>query len=112
MNKVGIVDGGNLWSYFDKLFISSGNQLSMVDLSKADPQNPNSDLRGEILHTIKPGTFVGATDRLWYYNEKNEMCSLYENVYEKPEVPASDGTYTLKAVRLGDQITYNWVLDA
>ena len=29
-----------------------------------------------------------------------------------PEVPASDGTYTLKAVRAGDQITYNWVLDA
>ena len=29
-----------------------------------------------------------------------------------PEVPASDGTYTLKAVRVGNQITYNWVLDA
>lgn len=32
--------------------------------------------------------------------------------YKNPEVPASDGTYTLKAVRAGDQITYNWVLDA
>ena len=32
--------------------------------------------------------------------------------YKKPEVPASDGTYTLKAVKAGDQITYNWVLDA
>ena len=40
------------------------------------------------------------------------MCSLYEYIFEKPEVPASDGTYTLKAVRAGDQITYNWVLDA
>lgn len=112
LNKVGIVDGSYLWSYFDQLFYSSGNQLRMVDLSKADPQNPNSDLRGEILHTIKAGTFVGATDRLWYYNEDNEMCSLYEYIFEKPEVPASDGTYTLKAVRAGDQITYNWVLDA
>ena len=111
-NKVGVVDGSPLWSYFDKLFISRGDKLSMIDLSKADPQDPNSDLRGEILHTIKFGTFVGATDRLWYYNEKNEMCSLYQYIYEKPEVPASDGTYTLKAVRAGDQITYNWVLDA
>ena len=32
--------------------------------------------------------------------------------YKNPEVPASDGTYTLKAVRVGKQITYNWVLDA
>ena len=69
-------------------------------------------MRGKILHTTKFNTFVGATDRLWYYNEKNEMCSLYENIYEKPAVPATDGTYTLKAVRAGDQITYNWVLDA
>ena len=112
MNKVGISDVGLLWSYFDKLFISTGSQLIMIDLSKADPQNPNSDLRGEPLHTIKSNTFVGATDRLWYYNEENEMCSLYQYIYEKPEVPASDGTYTLKAVRVGDQITYNWVLDA
>ena len=113
MNKVGFVDGGYLWSYFDKLFRSSGSDLYMIDLSKADPQDPNSsDLRGERLHIIKAGTFVGATDRLWYYNEENEMCSLYEYIYEKPAVPASDGTYTLKAVRAGDQITYNWVLDA
>lgn len=112
MNRVGFVEGGILWSYFDKLFRLIRNELYMVDLSKADPQNPNSDLRGEFLHTIKSNTFVGATDRLWYYNEKNEMCSLYQYIYEKPEVPASDGTYTLKAVRAGDQITYNWVLDA
>ena len=112
LNKIGNYGGGYLWSYFDKLFISDGMVLCMVDLSKADPQNPDSYLRGEILHTIKFNTFVGATDRLWYYNERNEMCSLYENIYEKPEVPATDGTYTLKAVRVGDQITYNWVLDA
>ena len=112
LNKVGVWGRGYLWSYFDQLFYSSGSELSMIDLSKADPQNPNSDLRGELLHTIKPNTFVGATDRLWYCNEELEMCSLYENKYEKPAVPASDGTYTLKAVRVGDQITYNWVLDA
>ena len=112
LNKVGLTDRGLLWSYFDKLFTLTGNQLFMIDLSKADPQNPNLDLRVGPLHTIKSNTFVGATDRLWYYNEENEMCSLYEYIFEKPEVPASDGTYTLKAVRAGDQITYNWVLDA
>ena len=43
----------------------------------------------------------------------DSLYSKIEDFYNKnPEVPASDGTYTLKAVRVGDQITYNWVLDA
>lgn len=47
------------------------------------------------------------------YSAKNEKIGyLYDSTFSKPEVPASDGTYTLKAVRVGDQITYNWVLDA
>ena len=112
MNRVGFVGDGYLWSYFDKLFISMGTELYIIDLSKANPQDTGSYLIGERLHTIKPYTFVGATDRLWYYNEEDEMCSSYQYIYETPEVPASDGTYSLKAVRSGDQITYNWVLDA
>ena len=47
------------------------------------------------------------------YTVKNDKLGyLYTLKYNMPEVPASDGTYTLKAVRVGDQITYNWVLDA
>ena len=111
MNRVGFVGYGHLWSYFDKLFISMETELYMVDLSKADPQDPNSYLRGERLHTIKPDTFVGATDRLLYYNEFYKLCSLYEIIYEKPEVPASDGTYVLKATVLNGQVTYSWVVD-
>ena len=47
------------------------------------------------------------------YTVKDEKIGyLYDLTINAPEVPASDGTYTLKAVRAGDQITYNWVLDA
>lgn len=47
------------------------------------------------------------------YTVKDEKIGyLYNLNINAPEVPASDGTYTLKAVRAGDQITYNWVLDA
>lgn len=35
----------------------------------------------------------------------------YNITSEVPDVPGSDGTYTLKAVRVGDQVTYGWVLD-
>ena len=48
-----------------------------------------------------------------FYTVKDEKIGyLYDLDIQKPEVPASDGTYTLKAVRTGDRITYNWVLDA
>ena len=47
------------------------------------------------------------------YTVKDEKIGyLYDLTINTPEVPASDGTYTLKAVRVGDKITYNWVLDA
>ena len=47
------------------------------------------------------------------YTVKDEKIGyLYDLNINAPAVPASDGTYTLKAVRAGDQITYNWVLDA
>ena len=47
------------------------------------------------------------------YTVKDEKIGyVYDLNINAPEVPASDGTYTLKAVRAGDQITYNWVLDA
>ena len=47
-----------------------------------------------------------------YTVKDKKIGYLYDLDMQKPEVPASDGTYTLKAVRAGDQITYNWVLDA
>ena len=47
------------------------------------------------------------------YTVKDEKIGyVYDLNINAPEVPASDGTYTLKAVRAGKQITYNWVLDA
>lgn len=36
---------------------------------------------------------------------------VYDVTESVPEVPASNGTYSLKATRVGDQITYSWVLD-
>lgn len=47
-----------------------------------------------------------------YTVEDEKIGYLYDLNINAPEVPATDGTYTLKAVRAGDQITYNWVLDA
>lgn len=115
LDKIGFINvGSRLYSYFNEMFFRmNGPEVYIVDLSKVDPQDPDVWVLGDFMFNISNNSdaFIGATDRLWYYNSDNQMCSSYQNIYETPEVPASNGTYTLKAVRVGDQITYSWVLD-
>ena len=115
LDKIGNLNAGKFFSYFNEMFFRvNGPDVYIIDLSKVDPQNPDVQILGDKLFSAGGDTndFIGATDRLWYYNSNSEMCSSYQYIYETPEVPASDGTYSLKAVRAGDKITYNWVLDA
>lgn len=110
LDKIGFVNAGKLYSYFDELFMAvSTSEVHIIDLSKVDPQDPDKNLLGKYLFDKSPYGFIGAKDRLWYYNSYNEMCSSYQKIYETPEVPASNGTYVLQATRVGDQITYEWV---
>ena len=114
LDKIGDLNAGKFFSYFNEMFFRvNGPDVYIIDLSKVDPQNPDVQILGDKLFSAGGNTddFIGATDRLWYYNSNSEMCSSYQYIYETPEVPASNGTYTLKAVRVGDKITYNWVLD-
>lgn len=112
LDPIGFVNAGNkLYSYFNELFyIMNGGNTYIVDFSKVDPQNPDEWILGDDILFITNSDYIGATDRLWYYRN-SELRSSYQNIYETPDVPGSDGTYTLKAVRDGDQITYSWVLD-
>ena len=115
LDKIGYLNAGKFFSYFNEMFFRvNGPEVYIIDLSKVDPQNPDVPIFGDKLFSAGGDTydFIGATDRLWYYNSNSEMRSSYQYIYETPKVPASDGTYSLKAVRAGDQITYNWVLDA
>lgn len=92
----------------------NGEEFRVLDLSKVTQGGDTF---------IDKGTFIPYSDytnvhiefqgHLWYgvsgHSYIYQYC--YDVNYETPEVPASDGTYSLKAVRSGDQITYNWVLD-
>ncbi len=111
LDKIGFVNAGSqLYSYFNELFyIMNGGSVFIVDLSKVDPQNPDEWILGDTLF-VTSSNYIGATDRLWYY-KNGAMCSSYQYIYDTPEVPASNGTYSLKAVRSGDTVTYSWVLD-
>lgn len=112
LDNIGFVNAGRICGYFDELFMTTNsNETYIIDLSRVDPQDPDKSLLGNFVFNSTSSGFIGARDRLWYYNTSNEMCSSYQNIYETPEVPASNGTYVLKATRVGDQITYEWIPD-
>ena len=91
-------------------YFGNNGQVRRIDVTKAgtddfdvvsdiywDSWNNPLEKYAGILYTIRN------SDIEFGYN-----CNITSEV---PDVPGSDGTYTLKAVRVGDQITYGWVLD-
>ena len=103
----------NHWFVFE-------NELYYLDSSSVRKLNPSQvgtdqwDIPTNILYTAWYSVYVEYNNKLYLGNngEINNFGYCYDIEETTPEVPASDGTYTLKAVRAGDQITYNWVLDA
>lgn len=99
---------GYLFKYNNDLYINNDE-----DVFKYNTSTDKFDTVDNI------GVFNSSDQNIYFeldgklYTVKDEKIGyVYDLNINAPEVPASDGTYTLKAVRAGDQITYNWVLDA
>ena len=96
------------------------NELYYLDNTSVRKLNPSKvgtdqwDIPTKILYTDWGYIYIEYNNKLYLANTNDENDFGYCYGFEEttPEVPASDGTYSLKAVRSGDQITYNWVLDA
>ena len=103
----------NHWFVFE-------NELYYLDNSSVHKLNPSQvgtdqwDIHTKILYTGWEYIYIEYNNKLYLVRDDNEINFGYCYGVEEttPEVPATDGTYSLKAVRSGDQITYNWVLDA
>ena len=95
------------------------NELYYLDNDSVRKLNPSKvgtdqwDIPTKILYTDWGNIYVEYNNKLYLANpnDENDFGYCYGIEDTTPEVPASDGTYSLKAVRVGDQITYNWVLD-
>ena len=97
------------------------NELYYVDNDSVRKLNPSQvgtdqwDIPTKILYTESDNIYIEYNNKLYLANNNvtdgNNFGYCYGIEETTPEVPASDGTYSLKAVRAGDQITYNWVLD-
>lgn len=93
--------------------------LDNVSVRKLNPSQVGTDqwdIPTKILYTGWDSVYIEYNNKLYITNPNREDGNDFGYCYgveeTTPEVPASDGTYSLKAVRAGDQITYNWVLDA
>lgn len=92
--------------------------LSNDGVHKLNPSQVGTDqwdILTNILYTSSDYIYIEYNNKLYLANDDvtdgNHFGYCYGIEDTTPEVPASDGTYSLKAVRSGDQITYNWVLD-
>ena len=99
---------GYLFKYNNDLYVNADENVFKYNTS-----TDNFDIVDNI------GVFAESYQNIYFefdgklYTVKNKKIGyLYDLDINTPAVPATDGTYTLKAVRVGDQITYNWVLDA
>lgn len=97
------------FTYDGCLYYFAGEPDSQI-IRKVNPSIDNySDIKTDIYISNVDYVYAVYDNKLWTYGDVR-----FGYTYSKltPEVPVSDGTYTLKAVRVGDKITYNWVLDA
>lgn len=105
------VDGH--WFVFENELYYLGN-VAVYKLNPSQVGTDQWDIQTNILYTDWQYIYIEYNNKLYLANPdaENNFGYCYGVEETTPEVPASDGTYSLKAVRAGDQITYNWVLDA
>lgn len=83
------------WSRWHQIDVESKVD-TIVNIFNKYPENP----------------YLSLGDKVYCFNGNGgEYYESYNISYTKPEVPESDGTYVLKATRVGDQITYTWVVE-
>ena len=90
----------------------NGDRMYMLDVSKIDG-NPETyiDTVSTIPYTQYDFFYGPYNNRLYLYLDYSNFGYCYGESYELPEVPASNGTYVLKAVRTGSAVTYSWVAE-
>ena len=108
--------GGSHWFVFENELYYFDN-VSVRKLNPSQVGTDQWDIPTNILYTQSDYIYIEYNNKLYLANttnvtDGNHFGYCYGIEETTPEVPASDGTYSLKAVRSGDQITYNWVLDA
>ena len=102
------------WFVFENELYYLGGDDVVHKLNPSQVGTDQWDIKTNILYTDSDSLYIEYNNKLYLVKDdtENNFGYCYGVEETTPEVPATDGTYSLKAVRSGDQITYNWVLDA
>lgn len=104
-------NGYENWFVFDGnlYYTYNNNVLKMIDFSKTGYLDVDTDI---YINTAETTYFsCRYSDYLYTSNEYNWVSYCYDVEHTVPVVPSVDGAYVLKAVRVGNSVTYSWVED-
>ena len=103
----------NVFVCNNEIFVNNGYVIVKVDFSLVGVE--------DVISVETNIQLAGNNTELFYCEYNNKMyCYGHNSNYfgycyslteEVPEVPATNGTYVLKAVRTNSGVTYSWVLD-
>ena len=94
-------------------YVGNDNIIHKLDFPQ-DPQDEIVDNYTDIIYTGSDSLYIEYNNKLYLTNPNSENNFGYCYGIEEttPEVPATDGTYVLKAVRSGEQVTFSWVTES
>jgi hypothetical protein len=104
----------NRWFTYDGcLYYFTSATVRKVDPSVSTDQ---WDTATDIYYSGWDIVYVEYDNKIWTGNfnntlNQNQLGYTYDVTESVPVVPASDGTYVLKATVLNGQVTYSWVLE-
>lgn len=100
------------FTYDDCLYYFAGDPENPI-IRKVNPSIGNySDIKTDIYISNADYVYAVYDNKLWtYVNTPGDESFGYTYSKITPEVPASNGTYVLKATVLNGQVTYSWVVD-
>lgn len=83
-----------------------------IDFSQ-QPGTNKWDVETNIIFTNWDCLYIEYNNKLYLTNNNENTFGYCYGIEETtPEVPATDGTYVLKAVRSGEQVTFSWVTES
>ena len=93
-------------------YVGNDNIIHKLDFPQ-DPLDEIVDNYTDIIYTGQDSLYIEYNNKLYITNtsEDNDFGYCYGVEETTPEVPATDGTYVLKATVLNGQVTYSWEVD-
>ena len=94
-------------------FFWNAQEVRRIDFTAVDPLDDTKyiDVMTAVPYSNNDFFYGEYNGYMYFYRDYDHLAYCYDDQYDLPAVPATNGTYVLKATRSGDSITYSWVLD-